>query len=175
MLSDATKIRFRGHMKNFGKLFLLILIVYFLRDIEVVPEWGKVSANIIQWSYGIFVVISVGLDFGAELFNVIKWTFKCVFSFKIHDLKSAATKENERIIAIREEQKRKREYECQKEKFKEEMSETAKLAYKYGLEDGYKVGYEEGDQARRRRQYWAEKDRKKEKERKEKQQKENSW
>lgn len=57
---------------------------------------------------------------------------------------------------------RKREYDCQKQRFKEEMSETEQLTYSYGLEEGYKVGYEEGYQARRSRQYWLEQEKKRE-------------
>jgi len=148
-------------MKRFVKLLLIISIVYFLRNMEGVPDWGKFIVNMIQWIYGIFVVGSAALDFGAEVFNVIKWIFQCVFSLKLHNLKSVATKENERIIAMIDEMKRKREYDCQKQKFKEEMSETEQLAYSYGLEEGYKVGYEEGDQARRSRQYWLEQEKKK--------------
>lgn len=87
-------------MKRFVKLLLLISIVYFLRNMEGVPDWGKFIINMIQWIYGIFVVGSAVLDFGTEIFNVIKWIFQCVFSLKLHNLKSVATKENERIIAM---------------------------------------------------------------------------
>lgn len=176
MLSDATKIRIKDHLKRFGKLLLLVLIVYFVRNEESIPDWGKFIANIIQWLYGIIVVVAAILDFGAEIFNIINWVFQCVFSLKIHKLKSAATKENEQIIARQEEMERKREYECQKQKFKDAMSETEQIAYNYGCEDGYAVGYEEGDQARRRREYSAQQQREKEEKKKEeKERRERGW
>lgn len=151
MISNVSQKKVKEHSNNLILLFFIGIVLYFLYQIESIPQewmspfiWGRRIYTVVAIVLGFAIICYALSEILPEIKNAIKWVCKCVFSFNLIPYKSVTTQKYEDYCAREALFEKEKEHQQEKETFIATMSEREKTAYLYGKEDGQKSGFNRG-------------------------------